>query len=403
MNLLVVLEFHFIRDKDGEVYTEVTGDSNFWSRYLDVFENITVCARMHDADESFNPSKYLVASRKNVNFIGLPEFRGVKGVLKNYLNARKIIKKAIKESDCAILRAPSPISMIAYPIIKKSKKPFSVELMMNPYTAYSRQALHHPAQPLIQKYITKQTKNMCLTANGVSYVTEKVLQELYPCKAILEQNVNKEYFTASYSTITLKKEDFCYKDWKEKNKNDPIVLIHSGKMEDYRKGQTTFIKLIRKLIDNGYNVKGIMLGDGSKRSEFESLATDLNVRDIIDFKGWLSGFHLVKEQLRKADIFIFPTIGEGLPRSVIEAMANGLICISSPVDGVVELLDTEFLAKYDDVGGFYNIVKNLLDNKEELETISRENTNNALKYEETVLAKRRREFYMELRKVCQNN
>lgn len=397
MRLLVLLEFHFIRCKNGNVYTEVTADYNFWSRYLDVFENITVCARMYDADENFDPSKYLLASREKVDFIGLPDFKGVGGILKNYSKIRKIIKRTVKKNDCIIFRAPSPISLIAYPIIKRSKKPFAVELMMNPYTAYSKEALNHYAQPIIQHFITKQTKDICLTANGVSYVTERVLQNLYPCKAILQNEQDNRYFTASYSTITLHEEDFYYKDWGQKTNEDPIVLIHSGKMEDYRKGQTTFIRMLEKIVNHGYNVKAIMIGDGSKSKEFKDLAVKLNVIDRIEFTGWLAGFDLVKEQLRRADIFVFPTIGEGLPRSVIEAMANGLVCVSSPVDGVIELLESDVLAKYDDVDGFVKIVEELIENKERMMVISEENTNKARKYNEKNIAARRYEFYMKLK------
>lgn len=312
MRILVLLEMHFIKYK-GKIYTEVTADYNFWSRYLDVFEFVTVCARMYEADKDFDSSKYLLASREHVDFVELPEFRGIGGLIKNYIKIKKIINKAIKNCDCAIFRVPSPISIVAYNEIKKSRKPFSIELMMNPYTAHSKEALNHPLQPIIQYMITKQTKNICMTANGVSYVTDYALQKMYPCKAMINDEDNKKYFTASYSTITLRDKDYNHKNWDNKEVDRPIVLVHSGKMENYRKGQIIFLNVLKRLKDDRKNVRGILIGDGSKRHEFENLSIELGIRDLVEFKGWLSGFDAVKNELKKGDIFVFPTIGEGLP------------------------------------------------------------------------------------------
>lgn len=395
MRLLLILEMHFIQYRD-KVYTEVTADFNFWSRYLDVFDKITVCARMSRADDNFEPSKYLLSSRKNVNFVGLPEFKGVNGLAKNYFKTKKIFRKSIKNCDCAIFRVPSPISLVAYPIIRKSGKPFAIELMMNPYTAHSKAAINHPLQPIIQYIITRQTKKACLTANGVAYVTEKVLQELYPCKAILNDKNTDRYFTASYSTITLNNEDIFFKDWDKKKSEDPIVLIHSGKMENYRKGQIVFLNIIKKLLNRGRNVEAIIIGDGSKRSEFIRLAEKLDILSNVEFTGWLSGFEEVKKVLRRGDIFVFPTVGEGLPRTIIEAMANGLVCVSSPVDGVLELIDTNLLADYNDIDKFVNIIENLIDNPKLMKKISEDNVIKAQSYTEDKLQIRRRKFYTNL-------
>ncbi|MFV8813820.1 glycosyltransferase [Aerococcus urinaeequi] len=397
MKLLVILEMHFIRH-NGQVYTEVTADTNFWNRYLEIFEEVLVCARMYDATPDFNPNNYLLSSRDRVEFIGLPDFYGSAGLVKNSLKTRKIVSKAVKMADRIIFRAPSPISLVAYPVIKKSRKPFAAELMMNPRTAYSKKALNNKLQPFIQFAITKQTEDICWNANGVSYVTEKVLQDLYPSRSIV-LGETQEFFNASYSTITLKENDFATN--KSLNTN-PITLVHSGKMEDYRKGQIIFLKIIKNLVNLGINVKGVLIGDGSKRIEFENLAKDLNIHTNIKFTGWLSGYSKVQEELSMGDIFVFPTIGEGLPRSVIEAMANGLVCVSSPVDGVTELIQNELLADFDDIDKFVEIITNLIDNKEQMEEISSQNIKLSKKYHIDNLSKNRAEFYRKLKEVPNN-
>ena len=50
---------------------------------------------------------------------------------------------------------------------------------------------------------------------------------------------------------------------------------------------------------------------------------------------------LVPDTLRKYDYFILPSFYEGMPKSLIEAMACGILSIGTPVDGIIELIDDE--------------------------------------------------------------
>lgn len=61
----------------------------------------------------------------------------------------------------------------------------------------------------------------------------------------------------------------------------------------------------------------------------------------------------IKDILKKNDIYIHPSLREGMPRSLIEAMCNGLICISSNVRGSRELIKNEIN------GYIYKDVKNI--------------------------------------------
>ena len=65
-------------------------------------------------------------------------------------------------------------------------------------------------------------------------------------------------------------------------------------------------------------------------------------------------------ELKKNDVFIFPSKSEGLPRAVIEAMAVGLPCLSTPVGGIPELIDEEYLFDPLDEMGFTNAIKRFL-------------------------------------------
>lgn len=392
MKLMVIQEQHFTELPNGEVWADKQSDIRFWDRYLNVFDELVVCARMKKSDTL--TAKALRSDRKEVSFVGMPDFRGVAGIIKHYIKIQKALFTALKQADCVIFRAPSPISMVSYAIVRLSGKPFAVELMNNPRTHFSAHAMHNWYQPLIASFITNQTERMCRKANGVSYVTQKALQELYPSTAKLKGESDR-YFESSYSTINLSPVHYIKHDWGE-DRPDPIVLVHSGEMVDYRKGQNVFIEALSELKNRGYNVKGIMIGDGEKRTEFEGLANNKDVYDRIDFVGWKSGFDNVQKELLKGHIFVFPSRGEGLPRSVIEAMASGMLCFGSNIDGIPELLDRTLLIDEFDGKAFADRIEPYLkdwkfakNKRDELFKLSK-------KYENSILTQRRNEFYRKL-------
>lgn len=398
MVLLVIQEQHFTELPNGEIWVDKQSDRKFWDRYLNVFEEIVVCARMKKSD--YLGVKALRSDRDRVSFVGMPDFRGAGGIVKHYAEIQKALSLALKKADCVIFRAPSPISMVSYGIVRRSGKPFAVELMNNPFTHFSPGSMHHFYQPLIQKFIMNQTKRMCRAANGVSYVTDHVLQELYPSTSRLEGKETWQHFECSYSTINLSPENYIKPEWPEKCPK-PVVLIHSGEMLDYRKGQDVFIKAFAGLKQKGYPVKGILIGDGEIRPEFEKLARDLGLINDLEFTGWKSGFQQVQEELLRGHFFLFPSSGEGLPRSVIEAMASGMLCFGSKIDGVVELLEENFLVDKMDGHAFAECVEPYLKNWEKARIAREVQFEKSKEYEASILEKRRTEFYARLKKVVE--
>ncbi len=397
MKLLVIQEQHFMKLPNGEIWVDKQSDVKFWDRYLSVFDEIVVCARMRECESV--GKKALRSDRDRVSFVGMPDFRGTGGIVKNYAAIQRALKTALAQTDCVIFRAPSPISMVSYNIVKRSKKPFAVELMNNPMTHFSSQSMKSFYQPLIQKKITNQTKKMCLKANGVAYVTEHVLQELYPSTARIKGESNR-YFESYYSTINLSAESFVNKQWSD-DLPDPIVFIHSGEMMDYRKGQNVFIETLANLKSKGFSVKGILIGDGDKRQEFEELAAKLDIRDEIEFTGWKSGFALVQKELLRGHIFVFPSTGEGLPRSLIEAMASGMLCFGSDIDGICELLPEKLLVKELSAEAFTDKIVPLLENWSEISALKEQLFEKSKEYENSKLNIRRRAFYSKLKKCTE--
>ena len=89
-----------------------------------------------------------------------------------------------------------------------------------------------------------------------------------------------------------------------------------------------------------------------------------------------------------------------MPRVLIEAMAVGLPCLSTPVNGIPELLDAKYLFDPDDVEGFTNKIESLLHTPSELKEMSVNNLEHAQEYKDSVLQSRRDIFYKKLKCIA---
>ena len=394
MKALIVLENHFYIDNENNVWCDRVVDYNYLKRYLNVFDSIILmgrCRRINKIEDN-----KLKVNGKNIEFVEMPDFNGAKGLLKNVFKLKRIIRNISKEADCVIYRAPTHLSLFTYKEVLKLGKPLGLEFMMSANKMFDGEG---KIKRVLNKIIDKKTKKMCLKANGVSYVTEKILQDRYPCQAIVN-GICKKYFTANYSSIDLDEAMYYKQEWNESSIPDQFKIVHIGYMDSYRKGQKVLLNAIKIVKEKGYDVTLTLIGDGEKRLEFENITKDLDITEIVDFKGLIKDKNDILEILRNSHFFVFPTQSEGLPRCIIEAMSQGLVCISSPVDGIPELLNNEFLIDYNDEKEYANKIIELINNWPKCCLESKNNYKKSLEYERKKLQEKRTDFYNKFKEIC---
>ncbi|HPJ69219.1 MAG TPA: glycosyltransferase [Desulfobacteraceae bacterium] len=108
------------------------------------------------------------------------------------------------------------------------------------------------------------------------------------------------------------------------------TILFLARIEKY-KGIYLTLEVFSILKEKYPNLKLNIVGDGSELASVKKMINQNNLRDI-HLKGFLSGDALAKEYI-DADIYILPSISEGLPATILEAMAFGLPIISSNVGG----------------------------------------------------------------------
>lgn len=397
MDILVVADGHYYITDDGRVYADSVYDYKFYSRYLQAFDQVHAAIRAIKVDSV--PKNKKLCSGPGVSFLLIPYYKGPIEYIKNYFKIRRIVKQYCKQHDCAIFRIPAATSNIFCKLYARTKKPFAVEVVVDPWENFGPRAGGNKIiNNIIRHNWTSLVRTMCAKAIGASYVTQKYLQSKYPPRA----NNDSAAFTASYSSVELNDEFFASPKRWDSNQKTFYVSHVANYFSGYGKGHITLMDAIKLLKDKGYDVRIRFVGDGPKLEEFKTYAKSLGIDDKVEFTGRLSDGASVRRVISDTDIFVLPTFAEGLPRALLEAMSEGLPCLSSPICGIPEVLSKDFLYDFADSNGFAIGIERFITNPELMTKVGYDNLKTAQQFKSSRLNMLRTDFYKKLRVVAES-
>lgn len=117
--------------------------------------------------------------------------------------------------------------------------------------------------------------------------------------------------------------------------SDDLVLIQVARL-DYLKDHATAIRTLERLVSSRGDARLVLVGEGPERQTIEKLVGDRGLEAHVKFLGLRTD---VPRLLAAADIAVLSSISEGIPLTLIEAMAAGLPVVSTRVGGVPEVVD----------------------------------------------------------------
>jgi glycosyltransferase involved in cell wall biosynthesis len=115
-----------------------------------------------------------------------------------------------------------------------------------------------------------------------------------------------------------------------------LVVGYAGRLSA-EKGIEYLIRAASMLINMEVPIKVLILGEGPQRSELEDLVEKMNIRDKVTFAGFQEH---IEGWLPALDIFVLPSLTEGTPMSLLEAMACGLPVVASAVGGIPQVIES---------------------------------------------------------------
>ncbi|HRV95067.1 MAG TPA: glycosyltransferase [Anaerolineae bacterium] len=119
-----------------------------------------------------------------------------------------------------------------------------------------------------------------------------------------------------------------------KNGNYPVIgivsRVHPGK------GHEDLIRAMTKILEVFPKARLRIIGTGPLLEEMQNLSKSLNLNGAVEFTGFVEDLY---PELSALDVFVLPSLTEGFPLSVMEAMAMGLPVAATPVGGVPEMVE----------------------------------------------------------------
>lgn len=235
----------------------------------------------------------------------------------------------VKQADLIMLRLPSPIGIWVYWQARRHRKPCFL------YTAGDVRRVASQGEkyrnPLI-KFVVAVAANMFhwltkrMAQGALVFVTgSELYQELNP---LAQRCINIIPSVVSDSDI-FDREDTCLRE--------PIQLLYVGRLVPV-KGLRYLFRAMHLLLDKGAQVSLQIVGEGYHRPWLTQIANELDIANQVHFRDRIAFGPKLFGIYRQADIFVLPSLSEGVPKTLLEAMASGLPIVATRVGGIPDIV-----------------------------------------------------------------
>ena len=321
--------------------------------------SITSQERVNEYREELN--------KQGIDTFQIPIPRSIKKISK-ILKSYKLVKGLVEERKYQIVHCHSPIGgVICRLACRNARKKYGTKVI---YTAHgfhffkgsskTSWIIYYPVEKFCSKYtdilITINNEDYCLAIRkfkskqvvyvpGIGVHTEEIKNLV----------VNKDAIRSQFG--------FSHNDF---------VFMSTGQIS-VRKNHELVIRALSKINDE--KIKYLIVGFGEEEDRLKKIVNELGLNGRVVFAGYRKD---VKEILHAVDAFAFPSLQEGLPVSLMEAMAVGLPIVCSKIRGNIDLIENGkggWIVDYKNADEFAECMKKVIDNPKigalNLETIKK--------------------------------
>jgi len=377
MKLLYISQHRFIRDKLGRIFSTGAMDAEYFYKYLGVFDSVCVIGLLYDETEK-NSMKH---SSKTIEETEVITFSFVHSNSFQFYNPKVIkrlkslINTKIETHDIIGCKTASGAGLANW-IARKSNKPYFIEVVGCAWDSLWNYGLK--GKIIALPYFLMQ-KKIVWNAPFVIYVTNSFLQSRYKTKGK----------TAAISDVTI--EGKTSNPWMTRTKSftEKIVIGTAGSVQSPYKGQRYVIEAISNLKNAGHGNYIYRLAGGGNCTALKQLAIKKGVANCIIFDGVIP-HNKMGTWYSSLDLYIQPSLTEGLPRALLEAMSYGLPSLGARVGGIPELLESSCLFRKRNPNEIERLLIELT--SKDLSKASQRNFLYSNQYSMSILKKKRTEF-----------
>ena len=165
--------------------------------------------------------------------------------------------------------------------------------------------------------------------NRVVVVTEAILPDMSPGKRrIIPNGLSPERFSPNLRQRTIFRDHYGIAEHE--------VLIGTVGRLSTEKNQALLLKAFKTLLTRRRDVKLLLVGSGPQETELKELAKALHLQDRVVFTGLLTEMAAVYQAM---DIFVLCSLTEGVPMTILEAMASRVPVIATRVGGIPGMIE----------------------------------------------------------------
>jgi len=366
MNILIISQV--FPPKRGGVQTAAYNTAKFLSKFG---HNVVVVTSKwaNERREFHTMDNFLVYRFKSYN---PPEIKGITQISSLRFNPIMLFKlpKIIRKHNIQLIHAQGRLFPISWLTTVMNKLVFKRPMFLTVQgrlevgvsgfieNAFDNIITQHVYQRYLKKIIcvSKSLKDRLIRLN----IKENKL-------AVIPNGVDIDEFTR------IPKANFFEKYLNGKSDYKKVIFV--GRL-DAQKGVEYLIRAIPKILKKYNKVHFFILGNGNLENILKKLAEELKILDFLTFLDMIP-LERMAEFYSSADIFCLPSIHEGFPLSIAEALSIGLVIVASATEGIPEaIIETKngFLATPKNVTELTEkLIKALTLNLDEIKNIQKNN------------------------------
>lgn len=339
---LVVGDRRFLRNEDGKWYTEGAIGAESGERYLRWFKRVTVVGRAGRV-KGRDTKRLNRIDSPGLAVVTLPNLSGITVYIRNLSRARKTLSTLIQNHDAVIARLPTQLGLEAVNLGLVANKVVAVELggcSWDNLMAYGTLKAR-----MLAPISFWQMRSAVAQAPWVSYVTQQYLQRRYPAaqgaRVVACSNVELPPPDRKPLEQRLKRIKECTR---------PLIFGTIGSLHGQFKGVHHALEALGRAKPRLPPFQYRVLGGGNPLPWHKRIE-QCGLSENVFLDGTLPAGQPVLEWLDHVDVYLQPSLREGVPRALIEAMSRGCPSLASDIAGIPELLPSHVLHRAGDVPG----------------------------------------------------
>jgi glycosyltransferase involved in cell wall biosynthesis len=289
------------------------------------FDRVTVFAPTTDQPTYFSGQPI---DAPNVRVAPLPFFMTHAGALRHAFAIRRIFREHAGDLDVILARNTAPLAYLLWRMTRRRGAAFIYHFASDPFEMIARSPKYHGLR-----------RGFARAAYGVEFAIQKHImrrsysfaagQALYERLRLVTPNVEPIIESTLIDADYHERADSCTAS--------PIRILYVGYLR-HGKGLDDLLAAARLLLARGIDVEVDLVGEGEQRAPLTDQAARLGLTDVVHFRGRAVMGPPLSEHYNRADVFVLPSLSEGSPRVVLEAMGHSLPVVATPVGNVADLL-----------------------------------------------------------------